>query len=99
MNSPVFLQLVLIADMLVVRSLVGGCLARAGSVVTDLVGTVATGVAGYRRRDLTVTRSIRSAIYMWVSPPLGSDGRLGRAQAAPAHHPAREPGQSFGCIC
>lgn len=40
MNSTVFLQLVLIADMLVVRSLVGGCLVRAGSVVSDLVGTV-----------------------------------------------------------
>jgi hypothetical protein len=99
MNSPVFLQLILIADMLVVRWLVGGCLVRAGPVVTDLVGTVATGVAGYRRRDLTVTRSIRSAIYMWLSPPLGSDRRLGRAEAATAHHPTRARAQGIGSFC
>lgn len=89
MNSTVFLQLVLIADMLVVHSFVGGCLVRAGAIVTDLVGAVATGVTGYRRRDLAVTRSIRSAIYMWLI----------RLQAAPAHHLAREPAQSIGCFC
>ena len=87
MDSSVFLKDVLTVDVLVVCWLFGGYLVRLAAVVTDRVGTVATGVTDYRRRDLTVTQSTRSVVTIWWSPPFGRGRWLGRSQAATAYHP------------
>jgi len=98
MDSTVFPQFVLIADVVVVRSLVGVHLVRVEAVVADLVGTVATGVTDYRSRDLAVTQNIRWVIYTWGAT-FDGDRWLGRSRPAAAHHPTCEPAQDIGSFC